>query len=94
MTQPLILALRQRLLQLNAWPEAGDLFLELVHESGWQTSQVTEAELLWLPRVVEDALQGVDLGVRHPAFFKKLVVSDELCHMLLDALERRTGPGP
>jgi len=91
--QPLILALRQQLLQLNAWPEAGDLFLDLARAPGWQSPQVTKEEVQWLPRVVEDALQGIDLGVRYPAFFKKLVVSDELCRVLLDALERRIGRG-
>jgi hypothetical protein len=90
----LILVLRRELKWLQAWPEAGDLFLELIPVSRWQSPTVTDEDIQWLPRIVEDALRGVDIGARYPAFFQKLTMSDDLCRMLLKALARRAAREP
>ena len=55
-------ALRQRLLQLEAWPAAGDIFLNLLPKSPAEDQPVTEADNQWLSKVLDDTLQGVDIG--------------------------------
>jgi hypothetical protein len=84
-------ALRQRLKQLNVWPEAGDELLILLPTSYWQAPPLTEEDGEWLSIVAEDALEGVDIGSRYPAFFQKLITNSSLRQSFLDELERQTG---
>lgn len=81
--------MRQRLKQMQVWPEAGDLFLELLHESRWVSPPPSEADNEWLPLVVRDAIDGKDIGSLYPAFFQKLVANDRLCQVFLDELDKR-----
>ena len=81
-----IAGLRQQLKQLGAWPEAADQFLALMPHSRWQNSSLVEADYEWVPRVVEDSLQGVDIGANYPAFFQKLLANRELRQSFLNAL--------
>ncbi len=81
--------LRQRLKQLDVWPEAADRFLALMPHSRWQNSPLVEADYEWMSRVVEDSLQGVDIGANYPAFFQKLLANGELRQSFLNALAVR-----
>jgi hypothetical protein len=87
--QSVITVLRKRLIQLNVWPEAGDIFLELLPVSSWHDSPLTSRDYHWLHQVVEDAIEGIDIGSRYPSFFQKLVVSHDLGQTFLDELDKR-----
>lgn len=87
-----IVKLRQRLIQLKVWPDGGDKFLALMPHSGWHSPPLTEADIKWLPKVVEDAAKGIDIGANYPAFFQKLLVSDTLRQSFLNALDAQLGP--
>ncbi len=73
-----IAALRQNLQQLNAWPEAGDMLLELMHTSRWDSLALSKTDYDWLPYVVKDAMKGLDIGGKYPAFFQKLLTNNQL----------------
>ena len=89
----MITTLRQRLIKLHAWPEAGDALLELLPVSRRHSADLTKSDYDWLPKVVDDALKGSDIGARYPSFFQKLVTSNELCEEFLDALEQNGASG-
>ena len=78
--------LRRCLIQLNAWPEAGDAFLSLIPKARWEAPPLTERDQEWLPVVVRDALEGRDLGACHPNFFQKLLTNEQLRRTFLDRL--------
>jgi hypothetical protein len=84
-----ISGLRQQLKQLGVWPDAADQFLALMPHSRWQNSPLVKADYEWVPRVVEDSLQGVDIGANYPAFFQKLLTNRELRQTFLNALTVR-----
>ncbi len=86
-----LMILRQRLIQLNVWPDAGDQFLALMPHSEWYAPPLTDADMQWLPRVVEDVAKGVDIGANYPAFFQKLLSNDKLRHSFLAALDGKFG---
>jgi len=79
--------LRQRLTELEAWPEAGDLFLELLPVSLWYARPLADEDFEWLPRVVSDAKRRIDIGSRYPAFFQKLLTNRTLGQAFLEALD-------
>ena len=78
--------LREQLIRLKAWPEAGDQFLSLIPPSNWQTAPPTEADREWLPIVVSDVLAGKDIGENHPAFFQRLLMNPQLRIQFIEAL--------
>lgn len=86
-----IFALRQRLKQLGVWPDAADQILALMSHSRWQSPPLLESDYQWLPKVVEDSLQGTDIGANYPAFFQKLLASEDLRRTFLRALDDRSG---
>ncbi len=86
-----ITRLRQRLVQLKVWPAAGDQFLALMPHSRWHSPPLTEMDDQWLPRVVKDVLNGVDIGANYPAFFQKLLTSAALRQSFLNALDVELG---
>ena len=86
-----IIVLRQRLKQLGVWPDAADQFLALMPHSRWQNASLVEADYQWLPQVIEDSLQGVDIGAIYPAFFQKLLANGDLRRSFLKALETQLG---
>jgi hypothetical protein len=86
-----VVMLRQRLKQLNVWPDAGDQFLALMPHSRWHSPPLTEVDNQWLPKVVEDAAKGIDIGANYPAFFQKLLASDTLRQSFLKALDIKLG---
>jgi len=87
--EPDVSALRQRLLQLEAWPAAGDIFLNLLPKSPAEDQPVTEADNQWLSKVLDDTLQGVDIGQRYPSFFQKLILNGLLRQAFLHELDKR-----
>ncbi len=85
--------LRERLLSLNVWPEAGDEFLALLPVSRWHAPPLTEEDNEWLIIVARDALRGLDLGSNYPAFFQKLITNPKLRQAFLEELDRQAiGP--
>ena len=81
-----IAVLRRALMEVDAWPEAGDLLLDLMPISRWDSLSVTESDFSWLPAVVEHALNGKDIGEQYPAIFQKLLTNDELRQTFLSQL--------
>jgi hypothetical protein len=81
--------LRRSLIDLDAWPEAGDQLLDLIPLSRWDTFPVTDSDFDWLPSVVDDALQGKDIGAKYPAIFQKLLTNDDLRQAFLANLTKR-----
>lgn len=85
--------LRQKLLMLNVWPEAGDEFLALLPASRWHAPPITDEDTEWLLIVAQDTLKGVDIGANYPAFFQKLITNHHLRQAFLDELEQRNPLG-
>lgn len=79
--------LRQKLLTLNVWPEAGDEFLALLPVSRWHSPPPTDEDNEWLLLVARDALKGIDIGAYYPAFFQKLITNHHLRQAFLHELE-------
>lgn len=79
--------LRQKLIALKVWPEAGDAFLALLPVSRWNSPPVTEEDNHWLHLVVRDALSGHDIGADYPAFFQKLITNPNLRQAFMAELE-------
>ncbi len=82
-------ALRERLLGLNVWPEAGDEFLALLPVSRWNAPPLNDEDNEWLLIVVRDALRGLDIGSNYPAFFQKLITNTNLRQAFLNELDRQ-----
>lgn len=87
-----LLQLRNNLKALQAWPEAGDEFLNLVPEFNRHSPPITDADSEWLPQVVQDSLRGVDIGFQYPAFFQKLLMNPRLRRLFLTELEQAQKP--
>jgi len=81
--------LRERLLGLNVWPEAGDEFLALLPVSRWDAPPLTDEDNEWLLIVARDALRGLDIGANYPAFFQKLITNPKLRQAFMDELDRQ-----
>ena len=82
-----ILALRQELIELQAWPEAGDDYLALMPVSEWRSPATTDRDTEWMTQVIDDALEGKDIGAAYPSFFMKLLGDATLRHIFLSKLE-------
>jgi hypothetical protein len=65
--------LRHLLKQCNAWPAAGDDFLQLIAKSHWNATELKQEDNQYLPQVVEATLSGQDIGAQYPSFFQKLL---------------------
>jgi hypothetical protein len=81
--------LRERLLRLKVWPEAGDEFLALLPVSRWHSPPLTEEDNEWLIIVARDSLRGLDIGSNYPAFFQKLITNPDLRRAFLSELDRQ-----
>lgn len=78
--------LRLRLKQLNAWPAAGDTFLELLDQAKDYGVTLIPTDFDWLEQVVKDVYRGEDIGSRYPSIFHKLLTFPELRKKFLQAL--------
>ena len=81
--------LRDRLMGLNVWPEAGDEFLALLPVSRWHAPPLTDEDNEWLIIVARDALRSLDIGANYPAFFQKLITNPKLRQVFLAELDRQ-----
>ncbi len=79
--------LRLRLKTLNAWPEAGDTFLELLTQVRGYGVTLVPADYDWLAQVANDALNGKDIGLLYPSIFQKLLTFPDLRHKFLQTLQ-------
>jgi len=82
--------LRHQLKQLKAWPEAGDQFLNLLPQFRQHPSPLTESDREWITSVIDDVVNGVDIGSRYPSFFHNLITNSHLRRIFLVELERKT----
>lgn len=82
-------ALRTRLKRLNAWPEAGDTFLELLDQMRGYGVTLVQADYDWLAQVADSACKGEDIGLRYPSIFHKLLTFPELRQKFLQTLQIR-----
>lgn len=83
-------SLRKKLEQNEDWPEKADALLADLNQPA-QLPFVGEVDYQMLSLVVNDALEGVDITARYPAFYRKLLADAELRQMFLDALVILTG---
>lgn len=87
-----LMFLRNRLKALQAWPAAGDDLLTLVPDFNWHSLPLSESDNEWLPLVVRDSIQGVDIGFQYPAFFQKLLMNPRLRLVFISALDQASPP--
>jgi hypothetical protein len=88
--QEKLFSLRKKLEQNEDWPETADrLLADLNHPA--QSSSVAEADYQMLSLVVNDALEGIDVTVQYPNFYRKLLANAELSQAFLDALAVLSG---
>lgn len=85
-----IQTLRRQLKNLNAWPEAGDAFLELLTQDRGCGTTLVASDYEWLPQVAESAHKGEDIGLRYPSIFQKLLTFPELRQKFLHTLQIRS----
>jgi hypothetical protein len=80
--------LRRQLLENESWPETGD---NLIHDLSKLTPspqlKLTDEEYDMLSIVVNDALLGIDVTRKYPAFYARMIVDEELQSAFLDTLE-------
>jgi len=69
-------------LQTGEWPEGGD---RLLRELG--RLEATPEDLETLSLAVNDALEGVDITRRYPAFYRRLLADPHLRQIFLDAMD-------
>lgn len=82
-----ILMLRQQLIELQAWPEAGDDYLALMPISEWRSPATTKRDTEWMTQVITDVMQGKDIGASYPSFFMKLLGDATLRQIFLRKLD-------
>lgn len=83
-------ALRRKLKRLNAWPEAGDTFLELLEKAQGYGVSLVPGDYDWLTQVADSACKGEDIGLRYPSIFQKLLTFPELRKKFLQTLQIRS----
>lgn len=79
--------LRAQLKSLNAWPQAGDTFLELLEQVRGYGVTLIPTDFDWLNQVAESAYKGEDIGSRYPSIFQKLLTFPELRQKFLHILK-------
>ena len=81
--------LRRQLKVLNAWPEAGDAFLDLLEQARGYGASLVPADYDWLGKVADSACKGEDIGSLYPAIFQKLLTFPDLRRQFLHVLHMR-----
>ncbi len=79
-------ALRQQLAKPGEWPETADRLFHVLTPSSQELS-VTKDDEEMLDLIVSDALNGVDITVQYPAFYRKLLADIELRQIFLETLD-------
>ena len=85
-----IQTLRHQLKSFNAWPEAGDAFLELLDQVRGYGVTLVPTDFDWLAQVADSAYKGEDIGLRYPSIFQKLLTFPELRQKFLQTLHLRS----
>ena len=85
-----IQTLRHQLMRLNAWPEAGDAFLELLEQVQGCGTTLVPTDYDWLTQVADAAHKGEDIGLRYPSIFQKLLTFPDLRQKFLQTLQIRS----
>lgn len=85
-----IQALRRQLQQLNAWPDAGDTFLELLEQAQGYGSTLVPGDYDWLAEVADSVYRGEDIGQRYPSIFQKLLTNADFRQKFLQTLQIRS----
>lgn len=85
-----IKTLRRQLISLDAWPEAGDTFLELLDQVRGCGATLAPTDYDWLAQVADSAYKGEDIGLRYPSIFQKLLTFPELRQKFLQTLHIRS----
>lgn len=80
-------ALRALLNQSEDWPEEADQLLAHLSQSPQSSSTSDRENETLLSLAVDDALKGVDISIRYPAFFQQMLVDQDLRQAFLDTLE-------
>ena len=83
-------ALRRALMHLNSWPEAGDVFVELLAKAQGYGVTLVPSDFDWLPQVADAACKGEDIGSRYPSIFQKLLTYSDLREKFLQMLQVRS----
>ncbi|WP_420628331.1 hypothetical protein [Candidatus Leptofilum sp.] len=83
-------ALRRKLKQLHAWPEAGDTFLDLLEQAQGYGVTLVPDDYEWLAQVADSACKGEDIGSRYPSIFQKLLTYADLREKFLQTLHIRS----
>lgn len=83
-------SLRKKLEQNEDWPERADRLLADL-DASVPSPSVGEADYQMLSLVVNDALEGVDITVQYPKFYRKLLADAELRQAFLDVLTILSG---
>jgi hypothetical protein len=81
--------LRRKLKHLNAWPEAGDTFLDLLEKAQGYGVTLVPGDFDWLAQVADAAYKGEDIGLRYPSIFQKLLTYPDLRQKFLQTLRVR-----
>src|SRR5512140_2821535 len=79
-------ALKARLAQPDSWPEGANRLLANLDQSQSSTVEPDSKSDDLLSLVVNDALRGVDISARYPAFYQQMLVDPDLQQAFLDAL--------
>ncbi len=78
--------LRARLEATGEWPESADELFQHLAQAGQSGLSAEDADEM-LAVVVSDALEGVDIAERYPAFFRRLLADAGLRQSFLDMLD-------
>ena len=82
--------MRRKLKTLNAWPEAGDTFLELLNQVRGYGTTLVPSDYDWLSKVADSAYKGEDIGLNYPSIFQKLLTFPDLRQQFLHTLHLRS----
>lgn len=84
--QKRLAAYRQQATEFGQWPQATDPLMVHLTQTA-HTSNFDERDSDMLSLVVSDALSGIDIAQRYPAFYERMVITPWLYQGFLDALE-------
>jgi hypothetical protein len=79
-------ALRANLEKGEGWPASADRLLDDLRAAGQEPEPLTDEDMALVSLVLGDALLGVDVAVRYPRFFEKLLANEGLRDAFLDGL--------
>ncbi len=83
---------RQWLQQLGFWSETAErLFLYLIHNQHISVP-ITRQQIQLLEQVIDEALSGINIVERYPAFFRDLLQNAALRHEFINIVNQAVHP--